>query len=123
MLQTLTVKALDNTTNVVYQLSNAGTNKAIYQDETSDLREPRLITISQSLKGIGAKGSDRHSVNTQHVEMDSESNANVIGVSTTITVPRSDAVSTAAVKEAVAQHLHALGLSGLTDALIAGRMP
>lgn len=121
MLNDITVKASDGTTDIVLDLASTMANRVKYMDQATDLQEPRFLELGHALKPIGSKGSDRHHLLVQHSLLDSEGNPQVVSVKMTITVPRSAAVTSAIVKDSVAIATNTLALSGVLDDFINGR--
>lgn len=120
MQQTFTVKKSDGTTNVVYTLRSASGNAAEYVDATSSPSAPRLAKVSHSLKPIGSRGSDRHTILLQNVILDSDNVPHIVSASVTITVPRAAVVTDVIVKDVIAATTGYLALPGVVDATIDG---
>lgn len=124
MLQTFTVKKADTTTDVVYALQGNSQTSASYIDQTSNLSNPRKITVNHTLKAAGQPGSDRHQVLVQSVVTDAASGqSKVISANLTLTVPRSADVSDTHVLDALAALKGYLNLSETESKLIDGMIP
>jgi hypothetical protein len=113
------VKKSDGTTDVTYKLRSSG-NTTDYVDTSSSPAALRQAWISHSMKPIGSRGSDRHTVLFQSVVLDADGNPQIVSDSRTITVPRSAAVTDVIVKDVIAAQNGYWALSGMVDATLDG---
>lgn len=120
MVSSFIVKKSDTTTSVTYTLRGNTASTAEYIDATSLPSAPRLIKTSHAMKPIGSTGSDRHTLLTQHVFLDSDDVPRIISDSRTVTVPRSPVVTMALVKDAMAASDGVMNTAGFRDAFIQG---
>lgn len=123
MNQSLSLKKSDGTTDVIFQLRSAMGATAEWMDPSTSAAAPRLLKVSNAMKAVGGKGSDRHTVLNQLVLLDSLNIPQIISVSTTITVPRSPVVTAALIKDEVAFNRNYLSMAGVIDAIIDGIIP
>lgn len=120
MVSSFNVLKSDNVTHVTYTLRGNTASTAEYVDKSSTPSAPRLIKTSHSMKPIGSTGSDRHTLLTQHVFLDSDGVPRIISDSRTVTVPRSPVVTMDLVRDAMAASDGVMYTAGFRDAFIQG---
>lgn len=114
----------NGTTDITYKRQSVQGNEVIYLNEASGLTAPENLRVKHQLRPSGAKGTDRHNVTfSKSVVETTTLNFLVLSASLQLNVPRSSDITTAMVKDLIAQMVSYLLPSANLTSFVAGGFP